>query len=250
MTFAVSMQAAFTIIESANFTARVSVTGNTNYGFFAQIYRTETAAIEPLNMIWWTNVTTAFGSSANPWKVSMDFIKVSYSNGGNNWGLAVSTWNTNGAAAFNAGYKQTIPVVNSGLIQSNNPANPALTMVWQIQDSTSYTPGVGVLGQPTPLINPPQAGAFTNTYWSWKYFLDQSQTAWTNRSVNSNVGTSSINYYAVANYDNNRLFGSGPGANQRAVTASPNYIFTAADFFGCSPAIYKTSAVMLQMYHP
>ena len=241
LAFTVSMQAAYTVFKSVPFTARVTVLGSTNYNFAWSIVNRFTLATT--NLINWTNINVQT-LGVNKLRIANQFIQLSYTNGGNNWGLSISSWNTNGA--YNVGYKYTGPAANAaGLVQTNNPANSALQLVWQIQDLSSYNTGTQA---PTPILTPASGGAFTNANWAWKYMLDREQAAWVNTSVNSNVGASSINYYAIPLYNSSRLWGSGAG--QRVATLQPAYIFFGADFTGCSPTVYKTSALLLDMYHP
>ena len=241
LAFAVSMQAAYTVFKSVPFTARVTILGSTNYNFAWSVVNRFT--LVPTTNIVWTNINVQT-LGANKLRIANQFIQLNYTNGGNNWGLSISSWNTNGV--YNVGYKYTGPAANAaGLVQTNNPGNSALQLVWQIQDLSSYNTGTQV---PKPILTAPFSGAFTNSNWSWKYMLDREQAAWINTSVNTNVGTSTINYYAIPIFNSQKLWGSGAG--QRNVTLQPAYIFFGADFTTASPTVYKTTALMIDMYHP
>ena len=240
--FTVDMQAAYTVFKSVPFTARVSVLGSTNYNFgFLVINR---FTLIPTTNIAWTNINVQ-NLGANKLRVANQYVQLNYTNGAGNWGIDISSWNTNGVLMGGAANRYTGPVANAaGLVQTNNTVN-ALQLVWQVQDSVSYPANV-----PAPIITQAVAGAFTNYGWNWKYLLDREQPAWLNTSVNSNVGASEVNYYAIPIYDNHRLVESAAGSDSRTVTSSPDYIFFGADFTAASPAVYKTTALIIEMYKP
>ncbi|MDD5066528.1 MAG: hypothetical protein PHF84_05725 [bacterium] len=233
--FTMTLYAAYSIKRTAVFTARVNVTGATNTALYAQIFNRLTSAADTI--VSWSNINLPL-PSGTAWRIANHYVRMTYTNFLAPWGITFAADNTNTAIAKP---KFTGSVDVGGVLVNSNLPSAGLQLAWQVQqDTASYQP---------PRIADPQAGAFTNTGWAWKYMLNQMSTAWSNRAENdATMGTASVNYYATPVNQSGRLWGSA--AAERGACSSPVYIYLAADFSTASISIYKSTALTVEMFKP
>lgn len=233
--FALNLQAAYIVKRTATFTARVNVTGFTNTALAISVFnRLDNFAGTNIT---WTNCSLPI-VGLSKWKIGNHYVRLTYTNFVAPWGISLATANTNTALARP---RFTGSPEDAGVLVASNTPNSGLQLAWQIQQlTTDFQP---------PRISDPVAGAFSNAGWAWKYMSDRASSSFTNRSANgTTLGTASVNYYSVPLFNSQRLFGSA--ATERGASSSPVFIYLAADFSTASIQVFKTTALVIDMFKP
>lgn len=228
-------------------TAQAAIGGTAVSNLSISIHNRLTDA--PESKITWTNLI--WGTTA--WKVANQYTDVAFSCSVNKWYIVVKTDNTDPAIADPL-YKGSDDTA-AGLVNTFN-SNQTLELVWHIQNDTTGS----------PVIDPPQAGAFTNANWFWKWILDDDASAFDDITSNTNMTegpTSSslpINYYAIpmckgvnqgvinpTGADDGRLWGAGAWERGDAINSGSKYLYWAANFATADMTVYRTSTIKCEL---